>query len=445
MSVLLWSVFRFEPRETATAVLALSGIGIWATIHGSGPFSGEKIMENEALLLLQLFVATVSISKMTVAALVNEWRQSKKDLTQKERLFQALIEKSADAVSLIDTNANILYASPSTKEVLKYTPQEFVGLPGLSIVHSDDLDRIMKLLSDVVSRPNETITATFRVKRKDGIWIWVEATTTNLLHDPTVHALVVNYRDVTERIKIEEAKNEFMMIAAHQLRTPLSTMRWTMELLLKVSEKLPVPVKEKIKTLFENNQKMIELTNSFLDSTRIVQGKIIYQAKPTDISPIIQKQIDSQKLFAKKENVRLEYKKRTSPFPLVSIDPMRFDEVIQNILSNAIKYTKKRGLIKVSTSMDALAIHVIVADNGIGIPVSQQDKLFTKFYRATNAKIVLPEGSGLGLFTAQSYAERWGGKITVTSPTHPEGYGTTVDISIPSSLVYKSISKGGAA
>jgi PAS domain S-box-containing protein len=121
-----------------------------------------------------------------------------------ETHFRALIEYSADAISLLDAQGTVLYASPSTERVLGYAAAEFVGRNAFEFLHPDELGRLQGLFAGLLVRPGETVRDQFRYRAKSGAWLWVEASGTNLLHEPAVGAVVANYRDVTERRQAEE-------------------------------------------------------------------------------------------------------------------------------------------------------------------------------------------------------------------------------------------------
>jgi PAS domain S-box-containing protein len=125
-------------------------------------------------------------------------------LQASETRFRALIEHSADAISLLDVRATILYASPSTEGVLGYAPEELVGRDAFAFIHPDEAERLRGLFAELLSRPGGTVRAEFRYRAKSGAWRWVEASGTNLLNQPAVGAVVCNYRDVTERHEAEE-------------------------------------------------------------------------------------------------------------------------------------------------------------------------------------------------------------------------------------------------
>jgi PAS domain S-box-containing protein len=126
------------------------------------------------------------------------------ELRNGEKHFRALIENSTDVIALINPLGKVLYASPAIKNVLGYTPEEFMGTNGLKYVHPQDLPRIMKELSKIILKPGSHATVDVRIKHKNGSWVWIESRGTNLLHDPSVRAIVSNFRDITERRQMEE-------------------------------------------------------------------------------------------------------------------------------------------------------------------------------------------------------------------------------------------------
>ncbi len=187
--VILWVALRFGRKESATAIIVLATLAVHGTLQGFGPFSRPS--SNESLLLLQAFTIIMSIVSLALSSAIWEGKKL-------EGRFRGLIENSSDAITLIDLQTNVLYTSPSTLRVLGFSPEEFVGMNGLSLVDPADKERISHLLKDLVSSQGKVLDLETRIRRKDGKWIWVEAVLTNLLHEPAVGALVVNYRDISE-------------------------------------------------------------------------------------------------------------------------------------------------------------------------------------------------------------------------------------------------------
>lgn len=419
----VWLAFRFSPRQVSSALFFLSILAILATMSGLGPFILHSKTVNGALIQLQLFLTVMSLSQLIIAAEVKERKRA-------QTRFRALIEKSTDGISLVDTMGKVLYASPSVAKILGYTPEELVGKSGFPLVHPEDLPHVQKLLATVIATPNASDTSEIRVQRKNGTWVWIESTTRNLLSDPAVHALVSNFRDISERKELERAKDEFLMIAAHELRSPLSSMRWNMESLLKDAAKFPKSFKEKVHQIYHNNHKMITLVNEILDVSRIIQGKVTDSPQRTDVAALILKEMKDIEPVAKKFTIAITLEPLTK-IPTIMIDPQKLSAVIHNILANAVTYNTSGGWVTVSAQAKDRMLHLRIADGGIGIPISEQKKLFSKFFRASNAVARQSEGTGLGLFIVQSYVRGWGGSVRIESPTVDGNHGTTVHVTIP--------------
>lgn len=233
------------------------------------------------------------------------------------------------------------------------------------------------------------------------------------------------------RKELEEAKNVFLSVAAHQLRTPLGSMRWNMEMLLEEGEKLPKHVLYGIHEIYESNKRMITLVNDLLNVSRIEQGRVMEEPVPTDIAPIIRDVLKEQAVDAEQKNVSVRFSEQPKVPPLV-VDPKKFREIIQNLVSNAIKYNRKNGNVTISVESKIKNqeswVVIAVADSGMGIPKKDQERMFTKFFRASNAVASSAEGTGLGLFVVKYFVERWGGKVKFTSE---EGKGTTFAVELP--------------
>lgn len=437
-AIMLWIAFRFGSRDTATAILVLAVYGEMATLRGNGPFFVGSTDLNHALILLQLFLVIISTTTLSIAAEVSERKRAQQSLSDREHRFRALVEKSTDAVTLVDISGGILYVSPSIQRILGYTQAEFEGTNGFTYVHPDDIPVAQKILGEVIEKPSTIASIELRLKNHGGDWIWIEAIVRNLLHDRTVNAVVVNFREITERKELEMAKNEFLMIAAHELRSPLAAMRWSMELIFSSQEKIPPGIADKIERLYRNNQDMIILVNEILDVSRIIQGDIPNAPQPISLETVIHKEVTGMHGFAKSHDVTLRAVIPKKKFPTLYIDLKRITGVIQNLLSNAIKYNTPQGSVTITLSTNKKHVRITVADSGIGIPVKEQDKLFTKFFRTSNAISRNTEGTGLGLFIVKSYVIGWGGTITVRSPTIPDSdRGTTMEISLPLTLQVK--------
>lgn len=249
--------------------------------------------------------------------------------------------------------------------------------------------------------------------------------------DKTAKALVRRDMELTSAneklIELDRIKSEFISIAAHQLRTPLGSMRWNMEILLSDKE-LSIDAKERIRRIYNRNQEMIRLVYDLLTVSRIEQGRIQERKQATDISDVIKNAVSDMEDVAQDKGITIEVVEKET-IPVMLIDGQHLKEVLQNILSNAVKYNNGGGKVKIAISLiDNMYVQISISDTGIGIPKKDQPQIFSKFFRGENAFENQTEGSGLGLFVAKSYVDGWGGKISFKSE---EGKGTTFYIELP--------------
>ncbi|MDO8557989.1 MAG: HAMP domain-containing sensor histidine kinase [bacterium] len=262
------------------------------------------------------------------------------------------------------------------------------------------------------------------------------------LTDPEIVALIVSMITAIifsignmivssfERIaQASRMKTEFISIASHQLRTPLSSLKWSLNLL--TGPNLGAVTEKQLDYLTiikESNERMIRLVNDLLEVSRIEQGRIILNPQEFALEDLVQTVINELSGFANSNNVKIFYHKETG-LPKVYADPQKIGFVSQNLIDNAIKYTKGRGNVEVRIErMGRDKLRVTVQDEGIGIPKSQQAKVFQKFFRSDNVLKYQTEGSGLGLFIAKAIVEAVNGEVGFSST---EGKGSMFWFSIP--------------
>ncbi len=241
--------------------------------------------------------------------------------------------------------------------------------------------------------------------------------------------VIVVFRDVTQLRELDQMKNNFLSTAAHQLRTPLGSMRWSAELLINGDfGKLPKAAKEIVRQIYDNNVRMVLLVNDLLDVSRIDSEKGREEKQLVDIATLLQEIIHTMQSEARKRSVKIILTLPKEPLPLLLMPAKHLYEALENLVSNGIKYNKKRGILTLTVQRDASAILLTVADTGIGIPKEDTAKIFSKFFRSANAVLKETEGSGLGLSVVKSYLEESGAKISFTSE---ENIGTTFLVEFP--------------
>jgi len=264
---------------------------------------------------------------------------------------------------------------------------------------------------------------------------------TRYIADPLVVALIVlgvsailfitSFSIIQGFEKLAEAnrmKSEFISIVSHQLRTPLSNLKWAIELLM--SGRLG-PIEEKqveyFKILKDNISRMGELIKDLLMVSRIETATLTLKKEMISLEDLIKELMKEFQPFAKASNVKL-YFKYQKKLPKISADPFQIKQVIENLLDNAIRYTKDKGKVEMLLKKKNKKLHFEIKDNGVGIPKEDQKYIFQKFFRSSNVMRHRTQGSGLGLYIAKAIIEKSGGKIGFQSK---ENKGSTFYFTLP--------------
>ena len=227
----------------------------------------------------------------------------------------------------------------------------------------------------------------------------------------------------------EQLKTDFITLSSHQLRTPLSAVKWFTEILLKQrTGKLNKKQLDYLSEIHRSNERAIALVNDLLQVSRVESGKLHLDLVRVDLAALLEEVINSNRLSLEARNVTYHYEIVNGPLPPVRVDKTKIKRVLQNLFSNAVGYTPKGGRVDVVLKKATKDIICSISDSGVGIPASQQRLVFGKFFRGSNAVKIKPDGTGLGLFIAKSLVEAHKGKIWFESE---EGKGTVFHFSLP--------------
>lgn len=230
-------------------------------------------------------------------------------------------------------------------------------------------------------------------------------------------------------VNVENIKSDFVSLSSHQLRTPLSAIKWYIELLLnQKSGKLSDKQHEYLKQIYRSNERAINLVNDLLDVSRLQQGQIHLEFRPTKIEGVVSEVIDNLNDLIKNGKISLNFEIIRGPLPQVNTDREKLKRILVNIISNAVRYTPPDGRVRIAVEKESEKIKITVSDSGVGIPQSDQSKIFDKFFRSSNAMKLAPDGTGLGLFISKSLLEAMGGQIRFRSA---EGKGTIFNLILP--------------
>jgi len=258
----------------------------------------------------------------------------------------------------------------------------------------------------------------FRMITKSGDKKWVQLSVFSLSAnaDNENFSRTATIFDITEQKNLDQAKTEFVSLASHQMRSPLATVKWYSEMLANPNTGvLNQKQGEYVKTIGEVNRDMIDLVDTLLNVSRSEIGKLVIdieQANVQEIADSILVELSSQ-IEKKKMNMVKSY---GNALTSVKTDPKLLRIVIHNLITNAIKYTPEGGTITIELRESGDKREIIVTDTGYGIPKDQQDKIFTKLFRADNVKeISSSQSTGLGLYLVKSVIEAMGGSISFQS------------------------------
>jgi PAS domain S-box-containing protein len=351
---------------------------------------------------------------------------------QELQKFKLAVEFASDHIIITDPQGTVIYANAAATKITGFSKKEIIGKKAGSKQLWGGLmdEKFYQSLWSTIKDKKQTFAGEVTNHRKNGETYIAQTSIAPVLDDNgQVRYFVGIERDITKEKQIEKMKTEFVSYASHQLRTPLGSIRWNMEMLLGGDYgPLPAPAHEAIEQNYANTLRLIKLVNDLLNISRIEEGRVTDHPEPTNLVTVIKAVITDLTPEAQEKGITISFTDSTERLPQVIIDKERFHEVVENLVSNAVKYNQRGGTVGVGlASSDGTAV-ITVKDTGIGIPQVDQARIYDKFFRAENAAKTDTEGTGLGLFVTKAYVETWGGTITFNSK---EGQGTTFTVTLP--------------
>ncbi len=355
-------------------------------------------------------------------------KQMEEKLRENEERLRLLVQNSSDIITVFDQDGTIKYESPAVQNILGYSPKERTGrnISMDPIIHSDDRKAMIDLLKTSIANPRNNVYGEFRLQHKDGSYRIIEAIFRNLLDDKTINGIIANYRDVTERKTFELRKDEFMGIASHELKTPVTSIKAYAQILeenfAKANDKKSAVLLGKLNTQVDRlNTLIVDL----LDFTRLEGGSLKFREEEYDLNELINETVDEVQRTTEQHTIE---KKLASTVKMIG-DRYRTGQILTNLLSNAIKYSPKAKQIIVRSKLENKNIVVSVQDFGIGIEKGMEEKVFDRFFRIGQTSPNTYPGLGLGLYIAAEFVKRQGGKIWVKNSS--TGKGSIFSFSLP--------------
>lgn len=377
-------------------------------------------------------------TKLAMLNLLEDLEQEKNIIEDKERRDEIIFLSMGSGLIVTDAKGIIVSVNKAFEDLTGYSSKEIVGRKMTEVLPKyDEEEKLIpeseRSITKVLEGKAENLSISSVSKphyylRRDGSKLYISGTVSPILINKKITGAVQLFRDISKEREVDKMKTEFISLASHQLRTPLSGMKWFLEMLTAGDAgKLTAEQMEYVKSISESNQRMIDLVNSLLNISRIDSGRLIIEPKISKLKDLVgialvnlKSRTDSKKI---KVNLSVDEK-----VPEISVDPKLITEVYSNLISNAIKYSPEGSEINISIKLDGDNIISSVSDKGIGIPPGDMEKMFGKFYRSQTASKLDPEGNGLGLYLVKAIVDASGGKVWVESK---EGQGSTFFVSLP--------------
>ncbi|AFV23034.1 sensory transduction histidine kinase [Methanolobus psychrophilus R15] len=367
---------------------------------------------------------------------ITEQKNAEGSLRESEAKLNAMITNIADIIAIVDKDGINNFKSPNIERWFGWRPEEIIGVPAWKNIHPDDYVSTQKVFSTILEKPGAISTGESRYLCKNGSYKWIEFTGINLLHDPAIKGVLLNYRDITDRKKAEHSlieakmmaeennriKSEFLANMSHELRTPLTAVIGFSDILStqKFGELNDKQV-QFVDHILKSGKHLLEVINDVLDLSKVEAGKMELDCENFSVSKLLGEVQRSLYPLSLRKSIEIDIMDDVQD-PGIFADKLKLKQIMYNLLSNAIKFTPDNGKVSVVARRADNILEVSVSDTGIGIPVQRLEEIFDPFMQVDASNKRRYGGTGLGLALAKRFVEMHDGKIWVESE---EGKGST--------------------
>jgi len=333
---------------------------------------------------------------------------------EKQRL-DAIIQNSADGVMILDSQRRIQVFNRALEEMTGWSAEEVLGQPCSRVLalkdrQGKDICEAECPLSQ--PEPEEHLYVEGDIERADGTVVTV-GITYSLLKENHLASIIANVRDITRFREAEEMKSTFVSVISHELKSPVSIIKGYADTLRREDAHWDEEtLRQGLAVIAEESDRLNRLIDNLLDASRLQASAFKLEFSYVQLDKLAEKVVEDFRTQSSEHMFTLDF---PSDFPTVRGDVERLRQVLTNLLSNAIKYSPRGGLIRTGGWADDDWVYIYVADEGIGIPKSEQERIFERFYRAESPLTRRTEGAGLGLYLCKEVVEAHGGKIWVQS------------------------------
>lgn len=355
---------------------------------------------------------------------VTELRLKTDQVKKSEQRYHHLVDVSPEAIA-VHSQGTLVYVNQAGAALIgAKRPEDIIGRPVLDFVHPDYHKLVIDRMKKIYEEGKHTDLVEERFIRLDGSVVDVEVISIPFIYQDKQSVQVV-IRDITERKKVEKQRDDFLAIASHELKTPITTIKGFAQLLQRyfrqIDDQRAISYLSKMDNQLNN---LTSLIQDLLDVSKMQTGKMEYNMEYFNIDELLHEIVDDTELTTPHHRITTA----GSYGSMVYGDKYRLAQVLINLLSNAVKYTPKGGDISVALSADARELTISVKDQGIGIPEDKKEKIFNRFYRIYDKQHESYAGLGLGLYISGEIIRRHGGRLWVDSTLN---VGSTFSFTLP--------------
>jgi PAS domain S-box-containing protein len=374
--------------------------------------------------LLERLQATYSDLSRVLAEREATIEEEIRQRTRAEQERDQLFELGLDMLCIADFDGYFKQLNPAWERTLGWSAEELMARPYVDFIHPDDLEGTFRE-AQKLSLGGATIDFENRYRTRDGAYLWLSWRAAAVLDQKLIYAAA---RDISERRKVEQLKDDFISVVSHELRTPLTSIRGSLGLLVGgVAGKLPEKAHALAEVAERNSDRLVRLVNDILDIEKIESGTMALIPARVDLMALVEQAVESNRAYASLYHVELRIVAAT-PGAAAWVDADRIQQVLANLLSNAAKNSPRGSSVEVSVQCCDEELRVSIVDHGKGIPLEFQPHVFEKFAQADTSSARHKGGTGLGLTISKAILERHQGRLWFeTAP----GAGTTFTFAVP--------------
>jgi len=422
-----------DPESLKTIAVSLS---TRASPYGRMVLTSSEAVPTDIADALRTLGAQVALALEAVALTEGLSEQ------RSEARVGALVQNSTDLIMVVDAEFIIRYVTPSVAQMLGHRPEQLVGLSATSLAEPGEQGLVRDFYAGIARHPGKSVTAEWRMRRSDGRFTEFEAVVCNLLTNPSVQGIVVTAHDITERKALEvglkrqvkeleeldRLRSDFVATVSHELRTPLTNIIGEVELLEDGERgELSGCQAHGVNVINRNSERLLSLIEDLLTLSQVEASTMRLHPVPTPVANVVVavgNQV-SPAADAKSISLEIDY---GADVGIIIADPVQLDRALLNLLDNAVKFTPAGGKAALRVGRVGDNVEFTVSDTGIGIPEAEQVRLFTRFFRSSEATRLAIQGTGLGLVIVKRIVEAHGGTVSIVSK--PD-VGTTVTVRLP--------------